>query len=53
MTEGRNDMAGDWSDGTGAIENRSPSDTADLVGHFAQASVTQMKTPYIRAGEPE
>ena len=35
-------IAGEWRAGESEIENRSPSDTSDLVGLFAQASVEQL-----------
>ena len=37
MIEGRNWIAGEWRESAGAIEDRNPSDLADLVGNFAQA----------------
>ena len=37
MIEGKNFIAGEWVGGSDAIENRSPSDTSDLIGRFAQA----------------
>ncbi|MAR74317.1 MULTISPECIES: aldehyde dehydrogenase family protein [unclassified Halomonas] len=34
---------GQWIDGVDQIENRSPSDTSDLIGVYAQASTEQVK----------
>ena len=34
---------GQWIDGVDQIENRSPSDTSDLIGVYAQASTDQVK----------
>lgn len=33
---------GVWSDGAGRIENRNPSDTSDLIGHYAQADASHL-----------
>ena len=38
----RNYIGGDWVAGAGEIENRNPSDLADVVGHFAQATPGQL-----------
>jgi delta 1-pyrroline-5-carboxylate dehydrogenase len=38
MIVGRNLIAGEWREGTSAIEDRDPSDISDLVGVFSQAS---------------
>lgn len=35
-------IAGQWTSGPDTIENRSPSDTSDLIGDFAQASGEQL-----------
>ncbi|WP_404295346.1 aldehyde dehydrogenase family protein [Halomonas sp.] len=35
-------IAGQWCEGEGTIANHNPSDTDDLVGHYAQASVAQV-----------
>lgn len=40
--ETRNYIAGEWRAGASAIENRNPSDTADIIGHFAQADHGQV-----------
>jgi aldehyde dehydrogenase (NAD+) len=40
--ETRNYIAGEWVAGDGTIENRNPSDTADLIGLYAQASGDQL-----------
>lgn len=33
---------GTWTDGASHIENRNPSDTSDLIGHYAQADATHL-----------
>ena len=38
----QNYINGRWVDGTGTIENRNPSDTSDVIGHYAQASAAQL-----------
>ena len=35
-------IAGQWRDGASAIENRNPSDLADIIGHYGQASVADL-----------
>jgi aldehyde dehydrogenase (NAD+) len=35
---------GDWTDGASQIENRNPSDTSDLIGHYAQADTSHLDT---------
>ncbi|RED11769.1 aldehyde dehydrogenase family protein [Pontivivens insulae] len=43
MTETKqNYIAGAWVSGESTVENRSPSDLSDLIGHFAQASRDQL-----------
>jgi aldehyde dehydrogenase (NAD+) len=42
MIVGQNLIAGEWSGGSAEIENRSPSDTNDLIGTFAQAEPTDV-----------
>ena len=37
-----NYIAGQWTDGSSSIENRNPSDIADLIGQYAQASSEQL-----------
>lgn len=37
-------IAGEWSAGSGEIENRNPSDLSDLVGMYAQADAEQLAT---------
>lgn len=37
-------IAGEWTAGDSEIENRNPSDLADLVGMYAQANVDQLAT---------
>ncbi len=38
----QNYIAGDWVSGPSEIENRSPSDISDVIGHFTQASRAQL-----------
>jgi len=38
----KNLIAGNWESGESEIENRSPSDTSDLIGVYAQASSDQL-----------
>lgn len=33
---------GSWSEGASRIENRNPSDTSDLIGHYAQADASHL-----------
>lgn len=33
---------GNWTEGASTIENRSPSDTSDLIGHYAQADAAHV-----------
>lgn len=33
---------GNWTEGASTIENRSPSDTSDLIGHYAQADASHL-----------
>lgn len=40
--QSRNYIASEWVDGIDTIENRSPSDTSDLIGVYAQASNDQV-----------
>ncbi|MGB2462669.1 MAG: hypothetical protein ACPIEU_07955, partial [Candidatus Puniceispirillaceae bacterium] len=43
MPETKNNfIAGEWLAGDNSIENRNPSDLSDIIGHFAQASSTQL-----------
>lgn len=35
---------GTWTDGASHIENRNPSDTSDLIGHYAQADASHLDT---------
>ena len=43
MTETKNNfIAGEWLAGETSIENRNPSDLSDIIGHFTQASRTQL-----------
>jgi aldehyde dehydrogenase (NAD+) len=34
---------GNWIEGASTIENRSPSDTSDLIGHYAQADASHLE----------
>lgn len=40
--ETRNYIAGAWCDGATFVENRNPSDLADVIGHFAQATAADV-----------
>ncbi|MFT4959876.1 MAG: acyl-CoA reductase-like NAD-dependent aldehyde dehydrogenase [Paracoccaceae bacterium] len=42
-------IAGDWMAGESTIENRNPSDLSDLIGHFAQASASQLDATLVQA----
>ncbi len=42
MTDNLNLIGGEWVAGDGSVENRSPSDTNDLIGRYAQASTAQL-----------
>lgn len=43
MFETRNYINGHWLDGTSQLPNENPSDTRDIIGNFAQASVAQVE----------
>ena len=34
---------GEWIETEASVANTSPSDTTDVIGHYAQASTTQVK----------
>ena len=40
---------GEWSDGASQIENRNPSDTSDLIGHYAQADASHLDAALVAA----
>ena len=40
---GQNYIAGEWRKGASEIANINPSDTSDIIGHFAQASRTDLE----------
>ncbi|MEM7293929.1 MAG: aldehyde dehydrogenase family protein, partial [Pseudomonadota bacterium] len=40
---GKNFIAGQWVDGESTVENINPSDTREIVGHYAQASAAQLQ----------
>ncbi|MDM5147918.1 aldehyde dehydrogenase family protein [Candidatus Persebacteraceae bacterium Df01] len=40
--KGQNYIAGEWLNSTETIENRNPSDTSDIIGHYAQANTEQL-----------
>ncbi len=43
MTKTKNNfIAGEWLAGDTSVENRNPSDLSDVIGHFAQASSSQL-----------
>ena len=41
MTQFKNFIGGEWVDGNDFAANVNPSDTSDVIGHFAQASADQ------------
>ncbi|MCP4328585.1 MAG: aldehyde dehydrogenase family protein [Alphaproteobacteria bacterium] len=49
----RNYIAGDWAGSDGAIENRSPSDRSDVIGHYAQATGEQLEHALAAAREAQ
>ena len=55
MIAGRNLIAGQWREGAGEIEDRNPSDLADLVGVFSQASSADVHEAVAaaRAAQPQ
>jgi hypothetical protein len=38
MTQFKNFIGGEWVDGNDSAPNVNPSDTSDVIGHFARAS---------------
>jgi len=42
VAQTKNYIAGGWLAGETSVESRNPSDTADLIGHYAQASGAQV-----------
>ena len=38
----KNFIAGEWVSGDTTVENRNPSDLSDVIGHYAQATSTQL-----------
>lgn len=64
-SETRNYIAGQWQDGSQTVENRNPSDLADVIGrgaasfgpreqgHYAAEFYTTVKTACVAAGTPE
>ena len=40
---------GEWIETEASVANTSPSDTADVIGHYAQASTTQVEAAIIAA----
>jgi len=42
MTQTKNFIGGRWVDGESTLPNINPSDTSDVIGHYAQASVDQV-----------
>ena len=45
-------VAGQWQRGETEIENRNPSDLADVIGHYAQATVAQVDQAIAEAQGP-
>lgn len=52
---GQNFIAGEWVEGESEIENRNPSDIADVIGSYAQASAGQLDDAIAaaRAAQPQ
>ncbi|OED40071.1 aldehyde dehydrogenase [Chromatiales bacterium (ex Bugula neritina AB1)] len=46
-------IAGSWSAGDSTIENRNPSDLADLIGNYAQANTDQLTATLQRAKQAQ
>ncbi|WP_281826975.1 aldehyde dehydrogenase family protein [Jannaschia rubra] len=46
---------GEWSDGASTVENRNPSDTSELIGHYAQADASHLDAALAaaRRAQPE
>ncbi|CTQ31335.1 aldehyde dehydrogenase family protein [Jannaschia rubra] len=46
---------GEWSDGVSTVENRNPSDTSELIGHYAQADASHLDAALeaARRAQPE
>ena len=44
MTQFKNFIGGEWVDGNDSAPNVNPSDTSDVIGHFARASADQTQT---------
>jgi len=51
--EHHNYIAGQWLPGEHSVENRNPSDLADLIGYYAQASAEQLDTALAAAREAQ
>ena len=44
-------IAGSWQEGAATVENRNPSDLADVIGYYAQASADQLEQAVAAARE--
>lgn len=51
--ETRNFIAGEWCDGEGTVQNLNPSDLGDVIGHFAQASASDLDRAVAAAFEAQ
>ena len=50
---GQNYIAGAWRKGTSEIANINPSDTSDVIGHFAQASASDLEDAIVAAKQAQ
>lgn len=53
MTQKPNLIGGTWADGSNTIESINPSDTRDIVGHYAMADEAQMRAAVAAAREAQ
>lgn len=53
MTQKPNLIGGIWADGSNTIESINPSDTRDIVGHYAMADEAQMRAAVAAAREAQ
>ena len=50
---GQNYIAGAWRKGISEIANINPSDTSDIIGHFAQASASDLEDAIVAAKQAQ
>ena len=55
MLEMRNFIGGEWTHGETTLANINPSDTSDIIGDFAQGSISQLNDAVqaARAAQPK